>query len=284
VHFSSVQIRLLALLAWLLLAGRLAAAPAGPTLLFDYGNGRPLDNSLDKFMYFVPLIAPEPVFVLTNAGNTQGARVLSFVCRTNAATFSTVCEFEFTGEGFQQYVFDNSQLIKRKMDKLKAGETIARQLGSISVTGSGHGSIRIEGVFTNGLRVIHAVELRFNGRSQTSPVTISLQDIRYRDGAVRFENEIVARVNSLAFRRKPGTPKMEVTLASLKAKASKDGLWQNLLGNLKGAVANLFIPPLTVAPDGHQAMLDFGQALATQKPEFTFPFAIRLKTMVPPND
>jgi hypothetical protein len=42
-------------------------------------------------------------------------------------------------------------------------------------------------------------------------------------------------------------------------------------------VANFLIPPLSVPPDGHQAMMDFGLALATEKTTFTFPFATRLK-------
>ena len=47
-------------------------------------------------------------------------------------------------------------------------------------------------------------------------------------------------------------------------------------------LASLFLlvfaaAPLTVAADGHQAMLDFGLALATEQPAFTFPFATRLK-------
>jgi hypothetical protein len=37
------------------------------------------------------------------------------------------------------------------------------------------------------------------------------------------------------------------------------------------------IPPVPVDPTGHQAMLDFGLALADENPTFTFPFAVRLK-------
>jgi hypothetical protein len=94
----------------------------------------------------------------------------------------------------------------------------------------------------------------------------------------QIENEIVARVNTLTFRRQAGPPKMEVTLASIKWKDADDGLWQNFLGGLKGVTANLFLPPLTVEAEGHQAMLDFGRALALEKASFTFPYAERLKT------
>lgn len=56
------------------MAGRLLAAPTGPILHFDYGASQPQENPLDKFMYFVPLISPDPIAVSTNAGNTQSAR------------------------------------------------------------------------------------------------------------------------------------------------------------------------------------------------------------------
>ena len=227
-------------------------------------------------MYFVPLISPDAVSVFTNLGNTQCARVLSFHCRTNGTAFRATCEFEFAGEGFQRNVFDHTQLIKESMKKLKAGSSLTRQLGSINVTGSGDGSVEIEGAWANGQQTVNEVRLRFNGRGQPSPVTISLQDICYRDGAVQFENKLVARVNSLTFRRSAGTPKMEVTLAAVKRRDAGDGAWQNFIGGIKGTVANLFLPQLTVEAEGHQALLDFGLALATEKPDFTFPHASRL--------
>src|SRR5271154_4434259 len=91
--------RMAALVFLFLAAGRLSAAPTGPTLNFDYGVGKPLANSLDKFMYFLPLISPELVSVFTDAGNSQCARVLSFDFQTNAATFHVTCEFDFIGDG-----------------------------------------------------------------------------------------------------------------------------------------------------------------------------------------
>ncbi|MEI9962503.1 MAG: hypothetical protein WDM76_15705 [Limisphaerales bacterium] len=70
------------------------------------------------------------------------------------------------------------------------------------------------------------VQLRFNRRGQTSPVTINLQDLIYTNGMIQAENEMVARVNALTFRRTTNTPKMEVSLASLKRKDAGDGAWQ----------------------------------------------------------
>ncbi|HEY5346223.1 MAG TPA: hypothetical protein VIK62_07765 [Verrucomicrobiae bacterium] len=266
---------------FLLATKMFAAAPTGPTLHFDYGHGELRDNPVSKFMYFVPLISPEPVSVFTNAGNPQYTRVLSFSSRTNGATFSVTCEFDFTGTGSLQNVFDHTPKIQMHEKELRAGTPLKHQLDSINVLGNGSGSIEIDGAFTNGQRVINLVELRFNRHGHTSPVTINLEDIVYRNGAVRSENEMVARVNALIFRRVAGTPKMEVSLASLKSKAAGDGLWQNFMGSLKGATANLFLPPLKIEPEGQQAMLDFGLALATEKSDFTFPIATRLKVSAP---
>src|ERR1039458_9472369 len=103
--FRPIPILMRPLKAWVIfsfMVCRLMAAATGPTLQFDYGNGRPLDNPLNKFMYFVPLISPEQVSVLTDAGNTQCARVVSFTCRTNGAAFHVACEFDFAGDGLQQ--------------------------------------------------------------------------------------------------------------------------------------------------------------------------------------
>lgn len=252
------------------------AALTGPTLQLDYGEGRPQSNPLGKFMYFVPLISPERVSVLTNAGNTQCARVISFQCRTNGTVFHTVCEFNFIGNGLQRNVFDHTFIIKRREKELKSGKALAHQLTSINVEGSGSGSVEIDGTMTNGQLTITEIRLRFNSHGHASPVSIDLQDIALRNGALYYENETIARVNTLTFRQKSGPPKMEVTLASVKRADAGNSLWQNFVGGIKGAAANFLLPPLNITTNGQQAMMDFGLALAAEKPSFTFPFADRL--------
>ena len=61
----------------------LIAEPTGPTLQFGYAPGTAPTNLISRFMYFVPLISPEPVTMLISPGNSQGARLLTFNCRTN---------------------------------------------------------------------------------------------------------------------------------------------------------------------------------------------------------
>jgi hypothetical protein len=203
--------------------------------------------------------------------------VRSFQCRTNGAVFIAACEFEFTGEGFLRNDLDHTQLISQHRQQLQAGGTLAHKLGSINVEGAGSGRVEITGTLTNGTLVVNEVRLRFDSHGHASPVSIVLQDISWRNKAIRLENETVARVSSLTFRRQPGPPKMEITLVSIKRREAGSGVWQNFVGSLKGKVANLFIPPITVTADGHQVMLDFGLALATEQPAFTFAFAHRLK-------
>ena len=70
---------------------------------------------------------------------------------------------------------------------------------------------------------------------------------------------------------------MEVTVASVKNRGAGDSLWQSIKGSIAGTAVNLLIEPLTVQRMGHQAMLDFGQALVSGAPTFTFPQARNLK-------
>jgi len=227
-------------------------------------------------MYFVPLISPERVSILTNAENTQCARVTSFQCRTNGTVFHTLCEFDFVGDGLQRNVFDHTFIIKKREKDLRSGKVLAHQLTSINVEGSGSGCVEIDGTMTNGQPGITEIRLRFNSHGHPSPVSVDLQDITWRNGAPSYGNEMIARVNTLTFHQKSGPPKMDVSLASVKSADAGNSLWQNFLGGLKGAAANFLLPPLNITTNGQTAMMNFGQALATQQSTFTFPFADRL--------
>ena len=277
---AKTMTRLLAVhLVFLFTTHRLSAALTGPTLQFNYDSGKPSDNPLCKFMYFVPLISPDPIAVSTNAGNTQRARVISSSCQTNGPAFHAVCKFEIIGEGVQRNVFDHADCIRQHEKELKSGKPLLCQLDAINIQGSGSGSVEIEGTLTNGRPAVSEVRLRFNTQGHGSPVCVTLHDIVYRNGAIHLENEMVARVNALTFRQISGKPKMEISLASVKPGDADDSLWQNCVGKIRGVVANFLVPPLNVPADGHKTMMDFGLALALEKPSFTFPLATRLKNI-----
>ena len=249
----------------------------GPTLRLVPEHGKPAANPIAAFMYFVPLISPEPMSSVTSPGCTQTAQVTSTQRRVTTNSFNVKCNLEITGAGLQQSLFDFTNQIRRHERKLKEGGSLRKQLSSITVEGTGSGQIEVEGTISNGVQTVTEVRLRFNARGKTSPVSIGLSDIQYKDGAFQCLNEVVARVNTLTFRRKPGPPKMDVTVASVKKKGAGNNLWQSLKGGVKGLAVNLFIDPLTVETVGHRSMLDFGQALVSEAPTFTFPPAKNLK-------
>ncbi len=253
---------------------------AGPLLKLDYGRGKAAENPIAVFMYFVPLISPELVSIQENPGNTQRAKVLPLTRRFAGDAFFASCEFIISGAGRQENIFDLTEIIKRARKTLQAGGTVEKQLAYINVTGPGHGAVEIEGTITNRALLVTSVRLRFQGFGQASPVTIGLEDLRLVDGKPRAQNELVAQVDSLTFKRSQGPPKMEVSLGSVKRKDAGNGLWQRFVGNVTGAAANLFIKPLTVEATGHKAMLDFGLALATEQPSFIFPQARNLKQAI----
>jgi len=253
-----------------------APADSGPTLLLDCARGPSAENAVADFMYFVALISPEPVTATIDPKSNHRVRVLSATRRSHGRRFEVICEFEFSGSGCERNIFDYSREIRRREGQLKRDGFLPHLLASLNVEGPGRGTIEIEGAQTNGAPTVAEVRLRFNTHGQGSPVTIALLDVRYRDGVVRPVNEVVARVNTLTFQRRPGPPKMEVSVASVKPKDASDSYWQNLKGSLKGLAVNLLIPPLNVDARGHQAMLDFGLALATGAATFTFPHAANL--------
>ena len=66
---------------------------------------------------------------------------------------------------------------------------------------------------------------------------------------------------------------MEITVASIGSKNAGNGIISNLVGKVTGAVANLFIPPVTIKAEGNNALLDFAQAIVEERQQFTFPAA-----------
>jgi hypothetical protein len=260
-----------------LLACGAVASPDGPTLQLPNGQVTESSNSMASFMYFIPLISPEPLSIITGPGSTQWARVTGVTRHVSGASFTVECDIAFLGAGWQKSVIDLSHESNRHQQQLKDGGTLPRQLKSIAVEGAGEATMEVKGTLNGPDWIVAEVRLRFNAHGQPSPVTIELCDIKYFDGDFQQVNALVAKVNSLTFRRQTGTPKMEVTVASIKDKRAGDSLWQNLKGAVEGEAANLFLPPLPVEQAGNRAMLDFGQALFSGAATFTFPRAKNLK-------
>lgn len=253
-----------------------AAETNGPTIHLYYASKESAPNPVADFMYFVPLISKEPVSSLTSPGCTQSVRITSATRSNSRHSFTVTCEAEITGDGGQQNIFDLARAIQQHESELQNGGSIDRMLKSINVEGEGAITAEVEGGLTNGVATVHEVRLRFNPHGHASPISIDMCDVHRVNGEARTFNEIVARVNTLTFRRQPGTPVMEVSVASVKNKDAGDSLWQNFKGRVAGAAVNMCLEPLPIEATGHQAMLDFGQALVTGAPIFTFPIATNL--------
>ncbi len=247
---------------------------SGPTIQLRGPVGEAPTNSISALMYFVKLISPEPVVLSVNEGNSQLCRILAIDRQMTSSTFTARCPFEITGDGIQQSVFDQTPSIRRNQEALLRGDLVKRQLRFIKIKGSGQGEILVEGLMSGDQAIVHRISMHFGGRAGSRIlVTIGINDICHRDGKPFAVNDQVIKVDSLDFRRQGSDPKMYVTLNSIKSAAAGDGLMSNLIGRVKGAVANIIIPPVPIRMDGNEAMLGFAQAIVDGKRSFTFPLA-----------
>lgn len=248
---------------------------SGPTVMLSYGKETLGKNPISSFMYFVPLISLTLVDRQTSADNDVEVGIISYDRQIGAKSFYVACEFEIWGKGFHKYIFDPAEMIAALTNELETDDSLTHALDYIKFEGEGFGIIKIEGTISGSTRTVTQVNLKFNGRGWKSPVTIGLYDIKPKDGQYRYENrsnELVARVNTLAFKKSDGIPRMWVRVASITKAAAPDGPF----AFVKGAIANLFIEPPKIDRLGNKTMLNFGYAILNQRPEFTFPKASKI--------
>jgi len=249
---------------------------SGPTLLLGYGKEGFIKNPISSFMYFVPLISRTLVDREISADNDQQVGIIKCENKVTLGSFNVVCEFEMLGRGFHKTTYDAEGMISAHINDLEKGKSLTHILDYIKIEGQGFGRIEVHGSLTGSTPSVIGVTVEFNARGHKSPVTVSLYDIDPKEGQYKYENrsnQIVARVNSLVFKKTSETPRMGITMASITAQSESDGFYSAM----KGAVANLFIRPPKVAKLGNETMLDFGRALLDQKSAFTFPKAKNIK-------
>ena len=248
------------------------ADSSGPTVMLDYVNETFEKNPISSFMYFVPLLSRTHVDRQTSANNEEEVDVISYCQEIGAKYFYVACEFEIRGKGFHQNVFDPEGMIAARTRELNDNEPMTHILDYIKFEGEGFGRIEVAGTINGSTEIVTQVNVQFNVRGQKSPVTIGLYDIAPKDGEYKYENrsnELVARVNTLAFTRSDETPRMGVGVASIAKGAAPDGFF----ASIKGAMTNLLLTPSKIDTLGNETMLDFGYAILKQKPESTFPLA-----------
>ena len=257
-------------------ANDLANDNHGPTLIMSYRRKEFIKNPIGSFMYFVPLIAPTLVDNISSINNEQQVGIVSCQIEVDSKSFHVTGEFEISGSGFHMNTFDSAGMIAAYTDELKKGETLTNMLDYIKLDGDGYGRIEVKGRLTDVTKTVTEVKIQFNARGHKSPVTIGLYDIKPKEGEYKYENrsnEIVARVNTLAFKKTESTPRMGITIASIAKKSESAGFF----GIIKGAIANFFIKPPKVDKLGNTTMLAFGDALLQKNPTFTFPKAKNIK-------
>jgi hypothetical protein len=248
----------------------------GPTMIMNYSKKKYVKNPIASFMYFVPLVAPTLVDNISSVNNTQQLRIISHKIKVKSKSFYVACEFEVLGNGFHMNTFDSAGMIAAHTDELKKGKTIKNVLDYIKIDGDAFGIFEVKGTITGSIRTVTEVDMQFNARGHKSPVTIGLYDIKPKDGEYKYENrsnEVVARVNTLAFKKTEKAPRMGIKVASV----SKSEGSESFLNRIKGAIANLFIKPPKVDKLGNTTMLEFGDALLQKNSMFTFPKAKNIK-------
>jgi len=248
----------------------------GPTIFLDCSKDPAKRNPIPAFMYFVPLISPVSVDSEASLDSQQRGGLISCKRKSDSKSFYVSCEFQMQGKGSHKNTFDSAEMIKRNTRDLKEGEPLRNILGYIKFEGEGYGRIDVTGKIVGSTEIVTKTNVYFNNRWPKSPVTIGLYSVKLVDGEYKYENrynEIIARVNTLTFKKSEEIPKMGIRIASLRSAEGSDGIW----GSIKGAIANLFIKPLEVDKVGNDAMLDLGYALLKKKPTFTFPKAKNLK-------
>jgi hypothetical protein len=248
----------------------------GPTIRLSYSQESLHRNPTPSFMYFIVLISPVSVTRQISPENHQEAGIVSYKKETRVRSFSVACEFKMSGDGFCRFAFDRAEMTAYRLARSKKprGEDLTKLLDYINFEGEGRGVVRVKGVIDHSVQTVTEVELEFISGGGRSPVTIGLYDLKYRDGQYRYENrtnQIVARVNSLVF-RKTQDPRVDITVASIARTAESNGFF----ARLKAAVANLFLKPVRITVLGNETMLRFGGALAAQQPTFTFPKAANM--------
>jgi hypothetical protein len=225
----------------------------------------PTGNPIESFMFFVPLLSPDPVATICSSNNTQCVRLVSSVSRSRGHSLDATYKFQFTGNGSYISRFENPAYRR----KIASGTVLEYQLDYFEVTGSGDVWMDVVGTVSNGLPSVSEVRLHFDA-SGRSLVTANIYSLRCQNGVLKREKDTMVEVNTLIFKRRQGPVRMEVTFGSIRPKNASSGVWQDFVGQLKGKVANLVVKPMVVSALGNDAILEMGQAMAAGSPTFRF--------------
>lgn len=250
----------------------------GPRLHMNYHPENTQSNSVDCFMYFIPLTSPTSVMVDSSPGTTLSANITSWKTTQQGKTVRVQCNFEISGDGNYSASYNPREMIESQLAKKKNPSEVTKLLECIRIDGPCKGRIRGLGKVVNGKVQMKEVEVSFNRNNSQSSVEISMYDIPKVNSKFLYENRKngqVARVNALKFKQdKNGISLMSVEIASLKKAEEKHGLFSKLTA----MIANILLTSTPVSPVGGSTMMDFSTALYQKKPVFVFPHASNIKS------
>ncbi len=252
-----------------------SAANPGPTLNLGYVP-EAQGNTVDSFMYFVPLVCPGKVMVFTDPNNTFTAKVISHSSSRRDSILTTQCIFVISGAGLYEAVLDIDDMIAFNTKHTKAPKTMRNLLESIHVEKPFTGRLDVQAKEVGGQLQIQNFSVRFDLAGK-SPVSASLYEIPYLENAYLSKNMLRTRrirVNAMNFTVAPGKPPvMGVEVGAISPIGKED----SLLSSLKAFLANCLLPEIPIPDLGGQTMADFGVALVNRKETFTFPLAQNLR-------
>ncbi|NLK42417.1 MAG: hypothetical protein GX298_10245 [Planctomycetes bacterium] len=249
---------------------------AGPTLELGY-RAESLPNTVDSFMYFVPLTSLTAVSTTTDPNTNFTAGIVSRRCENKRNNrFDVSCDFEIVGSGLYRVMYDPVEMINLVSNGQTDKRCLKNLLDWIQIDGPCLGRVQAQGYAKDDEVVVEKVTVSFTRDGQKSPVSIALYDVPRKNNRYDYanrENPVAARVNTLTFSRSEKEPRMSVEVASVQ----KAGASEGMLSSIKAMFANLLLAPLPVSVVGNKTMLDFGQALYLKKTAFTFPVAETLR-------
>jgi hypothetical protein len=151
-------------------ADLMADLNSGPTLHLEY-NPEQLANSVDVFMYFLPLNSLSAVSVITDPNTNFSAGVVNWHRKdAKNKNFTLYCDFEVTGSGLYKVVYDPDGMI----NLVSRGETkekkITGLLDWIQFDGSCLGRIEASGRILGNDAVIEEVSISFNAAVNAVPL------------------------------------------------------------------------------------------------------------------
>ena len=161
---------------------------SGPTLQLEY-TPEQLANSVDAFMYFVPLNSLTGVRTEIDPNTNFSAGIINWQRKdTRKNTFTLTCDFEVSGTGIYKVIYEPGEMINFVGRKKLNEKKLTGLLDWIQFDGNCRGQVEASGVVKGKEAIIETISIRFNRNGQRSPVTIAIYDVPRVDNRYDYGN------------------------------------------------------------------------------------------------